>query len=149
MSPLQKGLPGSLSLKGDSLISAIPFFIIFPSFVFFKALNHSQKLSCLFMCLSHLDCLPPPLSGRLHMRAKTVSVPLTLISPEANSARGGPQIFVKRRNILCYFTCHQLVNWTHHFMSIAFCFKKPLLTLTFLSHTGLPGLQHSFVKHPY
>lgn len=134
MSPLQRGLPGLLYLKEASLIPAIPFFIIFPSSIFFKALNHYQKLSCLFMCLS-LECPHLPLSWKLHMKAKTMSVTLTVVSPEANRAHGGP------KGVYCLISPATiwLTGVTLHFMS-----EKPLLTMTFTSHTGLPGLR-SFI----
>lgn len=56
-------------------------------------LRNDLAYSC--VCLL-IVCHHPPLSRKLHMRAKTRSVPLPVVSPEASRACGGPQIFVKQ-----------------------------------------------------
>lgn len=53
-------------------------------------------------------------------------------SPRSKLSHGCPQLFLKQRNMLCYFICHYVVNWVHpSFQVNVSCANKPLLTMTF------------------
>lgn len=80
------------------------------------------------------------------MGAKTTSVPLTVIYPEANSVHVRALKYLLKKGTYCVLSpaTSWLPGLSLHFMSTASSSKKPLLTLTFISHTGLPGLQ-SFI----